>query len=97
MIYFGIIVVLVLVFMLYYSPHFALTVSDPIHIMKRGLGESSYNLEVKTPAHYEHDEVYELGELYNEVYLPMKDRATSQQTATSVDLKMDDIQDILYE
>ncbi|MFP4375649.1 MAG: ion transporter [Spirochaetales bacterium] len=97
LIYFGIIVVLVLAFMFYYSPHFALTVSDPIHIMKRGLGESSYNLEVKTPAHYEHDEVYELGELYNEVYLPMKDRATSQQTATSVDLKMDDIQDILYE
>jgi len=97
LIHFGIIVLLVLVFMFYYSPHFALTISDPIHIMKRGLGESSYNLEVKSPAHYRDDEVYQLGALYNEVYLPMKDRATSQQTAASVDLKMDDIQDILYE
>lgn len=97
LIYFGVIVLLVLAFMFYYSPHFALTVSDPIHVMKRGLGETGYNLEVKVPSLYRDDEVYQLGQLYNEIYLPMKDRTSRSEQSGSTDLRMDDIQDLLHE
>lgn len=95
--YFGVIVLLVLVFMLYYSPHFALTVSDPIHVMRRGMNEKGYNLEVKIPSLYREDEVYRLGRLYNEVYLPLKDRSSDGDDSDVLDLKMDDIEDILNE
>jgi hypothetical protein len=97
LLYFGIIVFLVLAFLLYYSPHFALTVSDPIHVMRRGMNEKGYNLEVRIPPLYRDDEVYRLGRLYNEVYLPLKDRATSGVDSEVLDLKMDDIRDILNE
>jgi hypothetical protein len=97
LIYFGVIVLIVLVFMLYYSPHFALTVSDPIHIMRRGMNEKGYNLEVRIPSLYRDDEVYRLARLYNEVYLPLKDRSAGGDGAEVLDLKMDDIKDFLNE
>lgn len=97
LIYFAVIVLLVMAFMLYYSPHFALTVSDPLHVMRRGMNEKGYNLEVKVPWLYREDEVYRLGRLYNEVYLPLKDRTSGEDEAEMLDLKMDDIQDILNE
>jgi len=97
LLYFAIIVLLVLAFMFYYSPHFALTVSDPIHIMRRGLSEKGYNLEIKIPSLYKDDEVYRLGQLFNEVYLPLKDRTSSADEAEVLDLKLDDIKDILNE
>lgn len=97
LLYFAIIVFLVLAFMLYYSPHFALTVSDPIHIMRRGMTEKGYSLEVRIPPLYRDDEVYRLGEAYNEVYLPLKDRAGALDDSDVLDLKMADIRDILNE
>lgn len=97
LIYFGVIVFLVLAFMVYYSPHFALTVSDPVHIMTRGMNEKGYNLEVKVPPLYKEDEVYRLAKLYNEVYLPLKDRNADSEDPVNVDLKLDDIKDILSE
>jgi len=72
--FFILIVLLVLALLLYYSPHFAITVSDPIHIMKRGFEEPSYNLEVVIPNRYRSDEVFKLAAQYNEVYLPLKER-----------------------
>lgn len=93
--YFVIIIFIVFAFMFYYSPHFALTISDPIHIMRRGMSEKGYNLEIKIPPLYEEDEVYKLGRLFNEVYLPMKDRTSGGDETEVLDLKMDDIKDIL--
>lgn len=96
--FFIIIVVLVLVFLFYYSPHFAITVTDPIHVMKKGLEDNSYNLEVKIPDLYQEDDVFELAYAYNEVYLPMKDRNAIEEGAGGmVDLKMDDLQDFFQE
>lgn len=97
LLYFGVIVLLVLAIMFYYSPHFAMTVSDPIHIMRRGMDEKGYNLEVKIPSLYREDEVYRLGRLYNEVYLPLKDRSSGSSDGDVLDLKMDDIKDMLNE
>ena len=93
----AIIVLIVLAFMFYYSPHFALTVSDPLHIMRRGMSEKGYNLEIKIPSLYEEDEVYRLGQLFNEVYLPLKDRTSAADEPEVLDLKLDDIKDLLNE
>lgn len=95
--YFVAIVGVVIAYMLLYSPHFAMTVTDPIHIMRRGMDERSYNLEVKIPDRYEEDEVYRLARLYNEVYLPLKDRTGEDSDNAVLDLDIDDIKDMLDE
>ena len=95
MIHFIIIVVLVGALLFFYGPHFAMTVSDPIHIMRRGMDEAGYNLEIKIPRRYRNDEVYRLAELYNQVYLPLKDRVGNEQDGAISELKMDDVGDFL--
>jgi hypothetical protein len=97
LIHFIIIVILVGVLLFFYSPHFAMTVTDPIHIMRRGMGEAGYNLEIKIPHRYRTDEVYRLAELYNQVYLPLKDRAGNEQEGGISELKMDDVRDFFRE
>lgn len=85
--YFLVIVAVVVVFMFGYSPHFAMTVSDPIHIMRKGMEEPTYNLEIVIPERFEEDDVYRLAASYNEVYLPMKDRSADpgEGSALSMD------------
>ncbi len=96
-VFFIIIIVLVIVFLVYYSPHFAITVSDPIHVMRRGFEEPSYNLEVRVPDRYSDDDVFKLSKLYNEVYLPMKDRTAVEEGKGMVDLQLDDFEDLFEE
>ena len=64
----------VLAYLFLYSPRFALGITDPLHVMRRGMEESGYNLEVKIPARGADDDVFELARLYNTVFLPLKDR-----------------------
>ncbi len=97
LIYFIIILVLVMAFTFIYSPHFAMTVSDPIHVMRRGFDENSYNYEVRIIREYENDDIFRLAEGYNDTYLPMKDRNQAENgeiDADSLELKMDDIQNM---
>lgn len=91
--YFSIIVALVLMLMFVYSPHFALTVSDPIHIMRRGFDEPSYNLQVRIPGQFENDEIYRLAQLYNHHYLPMKDRERLDESSSLLDISLADFAD----
>lgn len=92
---FVIIVGIILGLMLFYSPHFALTVSDPVNIMNRGMGEKSYNLEVKIPRKWEQDEVFALARRYNEEFLPMKARShTEGHEGNALDISMEDIKDL---
>ncbi len=95
--FFLVVIVLVLSYLLYYSPHFALTVTDPVHVMRRGFSDSSYNLEVKIPEKYRDDDIYILADLYNKEYLTLKQRSSSGQRSGSMmsDLSLDDIQDLL--
>ena len=93
LLFFTIVVLLVLAYLLVYSPHFALTVSDPIHVMRRGMEEPGYNLEVKIPDRYRDDDVFALAELYNERYLPLKDR--SRGISSSPGLELSDLRDLL--
>ena len=93
--YFCLVIMLILAFMFYYSPHFALTISDPIHVMRRGMKEGSYNLEVRVSHEYADDDIFKLAEQYNSSFLPMKARASLVDNADMLDLKMDDIKDLL--
>jgi len=90
--FFVIVILTVLAHVFFYSPHFALTISDPVHVMRRGLNEQSYNLEVRIPERYKDDDIYRLAASYNEVYLPLKDRnRDDQEGAGSLDLKIEDL------
>lgn len=95
--FFVIVVLVVLAYLLIYSPHFALTVSDPIHVMRRGLEETNYNLEVKIPQKYEKDDVFQMAALYNEKYLPLKDRTQSKEGQSLIKLDMADVSHIFPE
>jgi hypothetical protein len=92
-----IVILVVLSYLLIYSPHFALTVSDPIHVMRRGLEEPNYNLEVRIPQKYETDDVFQMAELYNEKYLPLKDRTQNKEGQSLIDLDMADVSHIFPE
>jgi len=81
----------VLLLMLTYSPHFALTVSDPINVMMRGLKEKSYNLEVSIQPDYTRDDIFRLATAYNDIFLPQKERSQSGV----LDISIEDIGDIL--
>ena len=94
MIFFGAVLLTVLAFLLIYAPRFALQISDPIHVMRRGMSEGYYNLEVLVPPERAGDDVFELAALYNSVYLPLKDRLGSDGREASSALKLDDIKDL---
>lgn len=92
--YFIVIVVLVLSYMLIYSPRFALTVTDPIHVMARGMEEKNYNLEVRIPPEHGDHDIYRLARLYNRVFLPMKDRENAGAEQETSQLTMGDVKDL---
>jgi len=92
---FVIVLLLVFAYLIIYSPHFAITVTDPVHVMRRGLQESNYNLEVRVPELYRGDDIFRLAELYNDKFLPLKDRNRESVEATGPELKLDDIREIL--
>ena len=81
----------VLLFMFTYSPHFVITVSDPINVMLRGLREKSYNLEVSVLPDYNRDDIFRLAAAYNDVFLPQKERSQSGV----LDISIEDIGDTL--
>jgi len=83
------------ILMLGYSPHFAITVTDPVNIMVRGLSDSSYNLEVLIPEDLAKDDIFQLAKLYNEEYLPLKARTSSSEDGSNLALKMEDFDDLL--
>ena len=92
--FFAIVILILICYLIAYSPHFAITVTDPIHVMHKGLTERDYNLEVKIPERYSEDDVFQLAQKFNEVFLPMKDlQQGSEEEASS--LQIDDISDIL--
>ncbi len=92
--YFVVIIAIVLVFVFVYSPHFALTVTDPIHVMRRGMAEKNYNLEVRVPDEYVEDDVYRLAGDYNRVFLPMKDRENASDESEGSQLTLGDVSDL---
>jgi hypothetical protein len=95
--FFIIVVLVVLAYLLIYGPHFAMTVTDPIHVMRRGLEEKDYNLEVKIPQRYRRDDIFELAKVYNEKYLPLKDRTQNEDGESVIQLDLTEVSHILPE
>ena len=85
----------VLLVMITYSPHFAITVSDPVNVMVRGLTEKSYNLEVSIPPEYGDEDIFRLATAYNDEYLPLKERSNVEDQGGVLDISLDDISDLL--
>ena len=95
LLYFVIIILLVVLLLVYYSPHFALTITDPIHVMRKGMEDPSYNFEVKIPRRYQDDDIYRLASAYNSAFLPLKDRSRDSVEAQSSLLDFDDVKTLL--
>ena len=83
------------VLMLFYSPHFAITVTDPVNIMAKGFRDSSYNLEVLIPEDLKEDDIFQLARLYNEEFLPLKARNNTRESGANLALKLEDFDDLL--
>ncbi|MBN1648647.1 MAG: ion transporter [Spirochaetales bacterium] len=93
--YFIIVVLIVLILMFYYSPHFAINITDPVQVMRKGFTEKDYSLEVKIQERYSDHEVFALASAYNEKYLPLKARTETRSDEVASGLKMDDVRGIL--
>ncbi len=68
-------VVLLLVFVFvvfWYGSHFAYTITDPIHVVYRGMTEQQYDLRVRVLPEYKNDEIFKLAAAYNRDFLAMK-------------------------
>ena len=83
--------------LVYYSPHFAITVTDPLQVMQKGITDPLYNFEVKIPDRYQNDDIYRLADAYNRIFLPLKDRNQENTEAQSSVLNLDDVKDLLSE
>ncbi len=94
--YFILVILLTFGLLFVYSPHFAMTVTDPIHVMRRGMTEKDYNFEVRIHDEFADDDVFRLARTYNEVFLPMKDLQNQdvESRPEDLELKMDDIKDL---
>lgn len=88
------IVITVGVLMLFYSPHFAMTVSDPVFVMLKGMRERDYNLEVDIPVRYRDDDIFRLSAEYNDKYLTMKAREDEDENNGESVLKIEDLGDL---
>jgi len=86
------VVTVVMVFMLFYTKHFAQNVSDIIHIMSKGMADPDYNLQIKINEKYADDEIYELAKLYNEKWLVLKDKNKASENDDSAlpEISLDD-------
>lgn len=71
-----------------YGPHFALSISDPVHVMRRGFQEDDYNLAVKLDSRYAGDDLFCLASVYNDLFLPMKARERFSEQKNSSVLQM---------
>ena len=80
--------------MVIYTKHFVQTVSDVIHVLKRGYKEKDYNLQVKIREPYKDDEIYQLAEDYNDNFLPKKIKMQKEEKEKkSSVISMDDLMD----
>lgn len=96
LIYFFMILMVITIVMVTYSPHFAITVSDPINVMTKGMSSKSYNLEVSIPEECKRDDIFLLAAKYNEEYLPLKARSGGEEgDGAALDIKLEDIEDLL--
>jgi hypothetical protein len=93
-VFFVAVILSLLGFLFLYAPRFALDITDPVHVMRRGMEESGYNLEVKIPPARAQDDVFQLAALYNGVFLPLKDREGGGSNAAPTSLNVELLKDL---
>ena len=98
----GMLLLLIIVFavislMLFYSPHFAITISDPVFVMLKGMRDRDYNLEVDIPMRYRNDDIFRLSHVYNNNYLTLKARENDENKEGESVLKIEDLDDLFSE
>ena len=65
---------------------------DLIYIMNKGFRDKDYNLQVKIRDEYKEDEIFELAEQYNDVWLPLKLKMQKEEREKkSTTLTMEDL------
>jgi hypothetical protein len=84
----------VFVLMFFYSPHFAMTISDPVYVMLKGMNEKHYNLEVDIPWRYRDDDIFKLSKAYNDKFLTLKARENEENSESDSVLKLEDMEDL---
>lgn len=88
------IVFTVIILMLFYSPHFAMTIADPVFVMLKGMRNKNYNLEVDIPLQYRTDDIFRLSAEYNDRYLTLKARENEENSDGESVLKIEDLGDL---
>ncbi|OHD83129.1 MAG: hypothetical protein A2355_01410 [Spirochaetes bacterium RIFOXYB1_FULL_32_8] len=88
---FVLIILLVLAILLIYTRHFALTISDPIFVMRNGFEKLNYTLAVKIPASYSEDDIFKLSDDFNKKWLPAKVRKLEEKNNVTSKLSLDDV------
>ena len=88
------IVFAVLVLMFIYSPHFAMTISDPVFVMLKGMRDKDYNLEVDIPVRYKEDDIFKLSKVYNDKFLTMKARENEENSESESVIKIENLDDL---
>jgi signal transduction histidine kinase len=78
--------ILLLVFI--YTRIFAQSISDPIYVMERGFKENDYYYEVKILDDFKHEEIFQLADQYNNVWLPQKDAINQAQSQNKESSKL---------
>jgi hypothetical protein len=74
-----------------YSRHFALTISDPIYVMRMGFEIKNYTYAVKILKHYTDDDLFLLANDYNTRWLPAKVRKLSEMNVVTTKLTINDV------
>lgn len=80
--------------MLFYSPYFAINVSDPVNIMRKGMSEKGYHLQVAIPENLKDDDLFVLARYYNEEFLPLKLRSQQDDEGAGLELEVDNLEDL---
>ena len=91
MINFILIIFVLLSIIIIYSRHFALTISDPIYVMRMGFEIKNYTYAVKILKHYTDDDLFLLANDYNTRWLPAKIRKLSEMNVSTTKLSIDDV------
>lgn len=91
MLNFIIIIIVLLSIIIIYSRHFALTVSDPVYVMRMGFEVKNYTYAVKILKYYTDDDLFKLADDFNTRWLPAKIRKLSEMNINTTKLSMDDV------
>ena len=91
MLNFSLIIFVLILIIIIYTRHFALTVSDPVYVMRMGFEKKDYTLAVKIQKHYKDDDLFLLANDYNSRWLPAKIRKLSETKNTESKLSFNDV------